>query len=129
MTYSEFLKVILTYKKLSEEISELYDMGFDLYEGKYKLMNHIESITTTVFESHYTKEGVEWIDWFIYEADYGMKDFSSAPSYEKNEDGEFVLAHQNREIRWGATDKDGNVICYSYESLYEYIQQYVKTLK
>jgi hypothetical protein len=126
MEYREFLTNLMTYKKLMEDISELHDIGFDFFEGKYNLVTHIESMMTNTFNSHYTKEGVEWIEWFIYEADYGMKDFSSTPSYEKNEDGEFVLVHENGEVRWGARDEDGNPICYSYESLYEYIQQYKK---
>jgi hypothetical protein len=117
MEYREFLTNLMTFKKLTEDLSELHDIGFDFFEGKYRLATHIESMMVNTFNSHYTKEGVEWIEWFIYEADYGMKDFSSSPSYEKNEDGE---------VRWGARDEDGTPICYSYESLYEYIQQYKK---
>jgi hypothetical protein len=126
MEYKEFLTNIMTYKKLMEDISELYDIGFDFFEGKYKLSTHIESLMINAFNSHYTKEGVEWIEWFIYEADYGMKDFSSIPSYEKNENGEFVLVNEDGEIRWGARDDNGEPICYSYQSLYEYIQKYKK---
>jgi len=126
MTYSEFLKVILTYKKLSEELFDLYKIGFDFYEGKYKLVNHVESIVTAVFESYYTKEGVDWIEWFMYEADYGTKDFSKYPLYSENKGGEFVKVKEEGEVRWGAEDENGNPICYSYESLYEYIQQYKK---
>lgn len=126
MEYKEFLTNIMTYKKLMDEISELHDMGFDFFEGKYKLATHIESLMINSFNSHYTKEGVEWIEWFIYEADYGMKDFSSIPSYAKNEDGEFVLVKEKGEVRWGARDENDDPICYSYESLYEYIQKYKK---
>jgi hypothetical protein len=126
MEYKEFLTNIMTYKKLMEDISELYDIGFDFFEGKYKLSTHIENLMINTFNSHYTKEGVEWVEWFIYEADYGMKDFSSTPSYEKNENGEFVLVNGNGEIRWGARDENEEPICYSYESLYEYIKKYKK---
>jgi hypothetical protein len=126
MKYNEFLTVIMTYKKSIEDLSELHDIGFDFFEGKYKLATHIESMMNNTFSSHYTKEGVEWIDWFIYEAEYGMKDFSSKPSYEKNKDDKYVLVHETGEVRWGATDESGNPICHSYESLYEYIQQYKK---
>jgi hypothetical protein len=124
MIYEHFLKAIFTHKKASEDIAELDAMGFNFYEGKYRLSDHLESLLTILLESHYTEEGVEWVEWFIYEADYGTKDFSSAPLYEKNEDGKFILVNEEGEVRWGARDKNGEPICYSYESLYNYIEQY-----
>jgi len=108
--------MLLTFKKSLEDLSELYDIGFDLYEGKYKLSGHIESLLETSLKSHYTKEGVDWVMWFIFEADFGSKDFSV-----KNNDGD--------KIEWGATDENNNPICYSYESLYKYIKQYERKRK
>lgn len=124
MKYEHFLKLLLSYKKFNETISELHDIGFDLYEGKYKVAPLVEGILDTTFESHYTKEGIEWIDWFIYEADYGTKDWSNRPAYGLDKDGKMVLVHKEGEVRWGATDENDNPICYSFESLFEYIEQF-----
>jgi hypothetical protein len=126
MEYSEFLKVLLQYKKIQEDLSELYDMGFDFFEGKYKLISQIENIVDATFDSHYTKEGKEWIDWFIYEADWGTNNFSEVPTYKKNEDGTLELIPPSDRPKWGANDENGNPICHSFESLYEYVQQYKK---
>jgi len=37
MEYSTFLKLLLTYKKVSEDLSQLHDIGIDFFEGKYRL--------------------------------------------------------------------------------------------
>lgn len=125
MKYKHFLNLILYYKKISETMSELHDIGFDFFEGKYKLMDDIENIFSTTIKSHYTKEGVDWIEWFIYEADYGEKDFSKIPTYVIDKDGKTQILDKD-DIGWGANDENGNPICYSYLSLYEYIEQYKK---
>jgi hypothetical protein len=126
MEYKEFLEVLLRYKKASEEMNELYSMGFDFLEGKYKLQEQFSGIVDTVLNSHFTPKGVEWIHWFIYDADYGTKDFSKLPTYKINSEGKFVIVAETDKLRWGAHDENGNPICYSYESLWEYIQQYKK---
>lgn len=98
MTYTHFLTYLLAYKKFYEDISELHSLGFDFLEGKFKLTHPIDIMVSTIYKSHYGDEGWEWVEWFIYEKNYGL----------------------NPEIK--AWDKDGNEVCYSYESLYEYLQ-------
>jgi len=65
---------------------------------------------------------MSWVEWFIYESDYGQKDWSELPTYRINEDGKSELIYEKGEIRFGAYDGDGNPICYSYESLWEYLE-------
>jgi hypothetical protein len=124
MEYDKFLTIILSYKKLTDDISELHGIGFDFFEGKYRLISTIDKMFEASISSHYTEEGVGWIEWFVYEADFGTRDFSELPSYRPNEEGEMELVSEPGEPRWGATDESGNPICYSYESLYEYVEQY-----
>lgn len=124
MKYADFLKVLLYYKKYSENISELHDIGIDFYEGKYKLSSIVETIVDTTFASHYTKEGIDWINWFIYEADWGTKDFSTQPCVGLDENGNVTIIEPAGEVRWGAHDENGKPICHSYESLWEYIEQF-----
>lgn len=126
MEYKVFIEMLLRYKKGNEEFSELYRMGFDFLEGKYKLQEQFSVILDTFLNSHFTPEGVEWVHWFIYEAEYGTKDFSKFPTHETNSEGKMVLVHDVGEVRWGARDENGNPICYSFESLWDYIQQYKK---
>jgi len=87
MEHLHFLTLILGYKKFSEDISSLYDLGFDLMEGKYNLTHPVELILKVSIESHYGEGGWGWVEWFIYESDYGQKDFSTTPIYRTKEDG------------------------------------------
>jgi hypothetical protein len=114
---------MLTYKKLSEDFSELDSIGIDFFEGKYRLSELSYSLFKSTFESHYTKEGIEWIEWFIFEGDWGQKDFSRNQAYIQNEDGSTSVKYEEDEVRWGATDGDGNPIAYSFESLWELLER------
>jgi len=120
MTYEHFLQVILSYKKISDTISSLYDIGFDLMEGKFALTTPVEKTLEAAIKSHYGQEGWEWVEWFINESDYGQKDWSQTPTYERNEDGTGRLVESSI---YGARDENGNPICYSFESLWEYLEK------
>jgi len=100
MQQKEFKKLIKKYKSLSNKLSELHDLGFDLYEGKFELMSDIEKMFDITIESHYTKQGTDWINWFVYENDYGKNKLEA---------------------------KDGDEpICYDIKSLHEYIEKHHK---
>lgn len=98
---------MLTYQKLSRDFSELHDIGIDFFEGKYKLSELTYSLFLSTFESHYTKEGIEWINWFVFDADWGLKDFNKRSSI----------------AEWGANNAEGNPIAYSFESLWELLEK------
>jgi hypothetical protein len=124
MTYEEFLGILMPYKKLNDEFSELYQMGFDFLEGKYLLEESISKIVDTAISSHYTVEGVDWINWFMFENEYGQRDWSKLPVYDTKtgkivEDADPLKAY-------GAKDENGNPICYSFETTYEFVKQYLK---
>jgi hypothetical protein len=70
--------------------------------------------------SHYNKEGIGWIEWFIYENNYGDKVWNDIPVYGKNEDGETIIV--DKEDNYGAHDEDGNPICYSIPTLWHYVE-------
>jgi hypothetical protein len=129
MNYSDFLTLIMSTKKYNSDISELYDIGFNLLDGKYSLSEQFNNVVKTSFLSHYTLEGYEWIEWFMYDAEYGQKDFSKVPTYKILEDGSHVKIKEIGEVRWGAEDKEGNPIAYSYESLYELVERDHKIVK
>ena len=114
------------FKKTSEEISELHDIGVDLFEGKFKIMDGISRIFNTSIETSYGEGGLDWVDWFIYESEYGQRDWSTSDSYKMNEDGTSEIVHKKGEVRFGAYDVEGNPICYSYESLWEYLEENCK---
>lgn len=123
MTYEEFLSVLMPYKKLNDDFRELYQMGFDFLEGKYKLEENVSMIVDSFLTSNFTEEGVDWINWFMFENEWGSKDWSRLPVFDK----EGNLIHDADPMKaYGASDENGNPICFSFESTYEYVKQYLK---
>jgi hypothetical protein len=98
-------------------------MGFDFMEGKYQLETKVERILNATLSSHYTDEGVDWINWFIYDNEYGQKDWSRLPTYDL---GTGELIEKDPMDSYGAKDENGNPICFSFETTYEYVKQYLK---
>lgn len=101
MLLNEFENLLERYKTFSDKISELHDLGFDFFEGKYPLMSDVEKLFDIMIATHYNEHGVDWINWFIYETDYGQKDMEGK-------------------------DENGEPICYDIKSLYEYVEKHHK---
>lgn len=123
MEYKDFLGILMPYKKLTEDFTELYSMGFDFVEGKFKLEENTSAMLNATLNSHFNEEGVEWIHWFIYENEWGKKDWSKLPVYDF-ETGELIDVDPMK--AYGAKDKDGNPICHSFESTWEKVKKHLK---
>lgn len=121
MEYEKFEKLMNEYRNGQQIISDLYDIGFDLMEGKYKMSDSLYNIFMASLETHYEVEGIDWISWFIWESDWGEKYWSSLPLYKRNEDGVMEMVKEHN--RSGATDENGEPICYDMKSLWEYIEK------
>jgi hypothetical protein len=99
MSYEYFLKILLTYKKFHEDLRDLYGDGFDFYDGKYRLSEQMDNFLEIFLNVQYTPEGSDWINWFIFENDYGQRGLD-------------------------AKDEHGELICHSFESTWEYVKQF-----
>jgi hypothetical protein len=104
MKFKQFEELLNNFRSTMRSLSDLYDIGFDFYEGKYQLASDIENIFMLAIESHYEKEGVEWIEWFVFENDYGDKKMEA----------------------WEETKKGKKLICQDIKGLWEYIKQHKK---
>lgn len=96
MTYERFLKITTTLKRQDELVSELYEKRVDLLD----FADPYHQVITELIKEVYGDIGYDWWAWFCYESDYGNK--------------------------WGtkgAEDENGKPICYSWESLYEYLEE------
>lgn len=102
MEYGEFLKVALGLQQESRVVSDLYDRKVDLIE----FVDSYHTIISTLIKSIYGEKGLDWFQWFCYENDFGQN-----PG--KDENGELIHA---------ATDENGEPICYSFESLWEFLE-------
>jgi hypothetical protein len=116
MEYKKFLKFILAHKRFNDDIHDLYTIGFDLMEGKYNLTKPVNEIFETTILSHYDKNGLDWVEWFIYKFEYGEKVW-------KTKEGHAVLVDVDKNDGYGTHDENGNPICYDYKSLWEYLEK------
>lgn len=94
MTYENFLKVILQLQKQDRIIDNLYKNKVDLVE----FVDPYHGIVQTLMKEIYGEEGVDWFNWYCYENNFGTKGLE-------------------------AWDADKNPICYSHETLWEYLEK------
>lgn len=98
MTKEQFIEILENYKELGEIVHKYYNFGIDLVEVDDSLVDKVDNIISLTFASHYSDLGVDWINWFMYENDFGNQGLE-------------------------ATD-NGELICQTAEELYDYIEQY-----
>jgi hypothetical protein len=122
MEYEDFIGILMPYKKLTEEFRELYSMGFDFMEGKFRLTEDVSRMLDATLHSHFDEGGVEWIHWFMYENDWGDKDWSNLKVI--NSQGE--ITDRDPMQSYGANDSEGNPICFSFESTWEVVKEHLK---
>lgn len=118
MTYERFLKITLGLQAESDRSDKLYKLGVDLID----YVDPYHKIINELMREVYGEEGYEWWSWFCWESDFGRKDWSAVPKYRKDKNGELNLEYDHQP-QWGARDKDGNPICYSFESTWEYLEK------
>jgi hypothetical protein len=96
--------------------------NFKMYQNNdkidEKLLNSIIDAFNNTMLKHYNNIGMEWINWFMFENDFGKKDWSEL--IRKATDDEPV----KKDDGYGAHDENGKPICYDIKSLWEYIQQF-----
>ena len=124
MKYEIFLEAITEYRKGLEMISDLHSIGFDLMEGKYQISPILDSQFNCFLKSHYDEEGVDWVNWFIFENDFGEKDWTKYKTINRSKEEIFRSINGEKEEHFAATDKDGNPIFYSIESSWEYLEKH-----
>lgn len=116
MKYENFLKVIMTQRKLEQQLHKAYELKIDLMD----FVDDYGTITKTLLTEIYGEEGYDWYSWFCWENDYGEKDWNTT-KLERNVDGQIVERDPTKLV-YGATDGEGNPICYSFQSLWEYLE-------
>lgn len=92
MTYENFLKVTLSLQKEGRVISDLYKLNIDLIE----FVDPYHKIICTLIEEIYGTNGLDWFNWFCWENDFGQKGLEAFDN--------------------------GNRICYSHESLWDFLE-------
>jgi len=99
MQYNDFENLLNEYREAQKMLSELNKIGFDFFEGKYKLSDKFYEILCIATRTHYDNIGITWIEWFIFDTQY-----QSGKKYE-------------------AYDEDTKLICQDTKGLWEYIEK------
>ena len=94
MTYETFLKITLELQRQERIVDDLYKNKIDLLE----FIDPYHGLIHLLIKEIYGEEGVDWFSWFCYENDYGQGGLE-------------------------AWDENKNPICYSFESLWEYLEK------
>jgi hypothetical protein len=94
MTYERFLKVILSLQKEHRVTQILYDNGMHVIN----FVDPYHRIISELIKEFYGEDGHDWWSWYCYENDFGTKQLE-------------------------AKDEEGNQICYSHETLWEYLEK------
>jgi hypothetical protein len=94
MTYETFLKITLELQRQERIVDDLYKSKIDLLE----FIDPYHGLIHLLIKEIYGEEGVDWFSWFCYENDYG----------------------QGKLEAW---DENKNRICYSHESLWEFLEE------
>jgi hypothetical protein len=95
MTYERFLKIVTGIQKVDQINYDLYKLGVDV-SGSSEIY---QTIVSELFHDVWTPEGVDWLEWFMWESDFGKNGCTSH-------------------------EADGTPICYDFESTWKYLQQY-----
>lgn len=102
MKFKEFKKIVELHQETNKMFDALYDLGFDFLENdRFPVWANSDKMFSHLMESHYTDEGLDWINWFIYDNEFGTGSLT-------------------------ANDEYGIIICYDLKSLFKYIKQYKK---
>jgi hypothetical protein len=94
MKYPIFEKTILLLQKNHSAVHQAYRLGIDITE----VTDPMHEVVSLLYGSHYGQEGLDWIDWWCCEKDFGS----------------------NEKIN--AFDKDGNEICKNVYELWEIVE-------
>jgi hypothetical protein len=81
MEYEQFEKIILNLQKTYDQSNLLYKHGIDITEVTDNLHIIISDLLGIIF----TDYGKDWIDWFIYEKEFGKREDLKAWDENKNE--------------------------------------------
>lgn len=81
MEYEKFEKIILSLQKSSDQIDLLYRNGIDIAD----VLDPLHYIISDLLKEIFNDDGNDWIDWFIYEKEFGRREDMKAWDEKQNE--------------------------------------------
>jgi len=118
MEFEKFEKMVTLLRDASDTHEKALALGLDLLDFTDPWAVVIQDLIAEVWE----EAGVDWLSWFMWESDFGRKDWSGHKAI-RVEDGKVI---EGDPLKWGATDDNGEPICFDIRSTWEYIKPYQK---
>lgn len=123
MDYTLFAEFINRNQERDQKLELLENLGIDMLDFD----NAYDFLVDQFLNAYWTEAGVEWIYWFMYDSEYGQKDWSKIDVVlSEGENGDYKEVKNKYTDSFGAHDSDGNPICYDTKSLYEYVKHFEK---
>lgn len=66
-----FLETLEQIDNFYSRIDEYRKLGIDFYESEVDIISPFNKIHDILFETIYSEKGIDWINWFIFENDFG----------------------------------------------------------
>ena len=124
MRIETFSAICLTLKTQSKVLDDLNSLNVSLVN----FVDPYYDLISRCVHDFYGKDGLSWFEWFCYENEFGERNWSKTPAY-KEVDGKLICVHEAGEFRHGAHDEEGNPICHSIISTWEYLENNFKIVK
>lgn len=121
MDYKKFTKIVDSLKAHEKRNAAAVDLKIDLID----YCDDLHTVIDILLEEAYGKDGADWFNWFRFESDYGRKEWKDVPVYEKNKEGKLVQVKDTnkKNKKTGAWDENGEPICYSVKSTWEFLEK------
>lgn len=81
MKFEIFAKIVSKLESNHKRVSSIYSLGVNLVN----ISDDLHTVISHLFGEYYGKEGLDWIDWFLYEKDFGRREDITAKDAEGNE--------------------------------------------
>lgn len=100
MKRKEFKLLLKDYEMFQHNVTRMNNFGVDLTEGLHPTATYAEKFFDIILNQNWNAFGVDWINWFVYENDFGAEKMEA----------------------WD----DKKLICQTVDELYDYCKQYKK---
>jgi hypothetical protein len=81
MKYELFEQIINKIKESNSRVNQIYSLGVDLTQ----VTDGLHAVISHLFGAYYGQAGLDWIDWWCYDKEFGKREDINAWDQDNNE--------------------------------------------